>query len=640
MNSLLSILIVQELPTSPIAGTLYFVVGDDKTYRAFVAGFDGEAGYVALSVNDLDALLAQIQGYVDEAAEEAGLAADAAAASASSANASAASAALALVNGKLYATTGAGISATSSGDYFLVVGSGNLYAELYKNIAGVATDQNLAIPSLTALLAVATFPVSERFAVLVEDANAAGPHVAEYVDRTGKRVIAAATIRTLNGLDADSFIRGARPFAAKIPGDVLHINADGQSLMDSGVGGGNFTLSPDGPSYAWPRDVNSPAQATQVPLTSDSVVATGLVLSTVAEPHGQSPLFGCISMLRQLLLDEDGIAYSDGPSIFTGNNSVGSTAISAHQSGTTPYINARSQESATRDAAALLGLRGRALGTIWGQGEADIGGTAADYYAALLTLAQSQRTSIRANLPHQEFDPILITYATASFRVSGPPSPNNFPVARAQHKLAIDQPALVGFSSAIYQLPYSYDTGSYPNYNDAGLHPTKEGAHWEGAYYGLTLKRKMFDGLTWLPMNVVAVQREGNSVFVTYAIRGDRLVIDTDWVPLQSNYGVIVINEAGGGTITQTQVPRIVSDRVYGSFRTVCITLNTPPIDGFRLDMAMTPAVKLFPYVGAASNFRDDYGVRLKDIDRPLYDPMPPHSIRLKLANPGWEYVL
>lgn len=45
---------------------------------------------------------------------------------------------------------------TTSGDYLLVAGSGNTYASLYKNVAGVITSQGLAIPSKAALDALLT----------------------------------------------------------------------------------------------------------------------------------------------------------------------------------------------------------------------------------------------------------------------------------------------------------------------------------------------------------------------------------------------------------------------------------------------------------------------------------------------------
>ena len=57
----------------------------------------------------------------------------------------------AATSANLYADTAAGITATSSGDFFLVVGSGDVYATLYKNVSGTATAQGLTLPSTAAL---------------------------------------------------------------------------------------------------------------------------------------------------------------------------------------------------------------------------------------------------------------------------------------------------------------------------------------------------------------------------------------------------------------------------------------------------------------------------------------------------------
>lgn len=104
---------------------------------------------------EIDATLAAAVAARDRSQTNADLTVTNATASAASAVAAGlyAAAAQALATG-LYATTGAGISGTTNGQYFLVVGSGNTYASLYKNVAGVATSQSLDIPSLAALTAI------------------------------------------------------------------------------------------------------------------------------------------------------------------------------------------------------------------------------------------------------------------------------------------------------------------------------------------------------------------------------------------------------------------------------------------------------------------------------------------------------
>jgi len=49
--------------------------------------------------------------------------------------------------GGVYASTALGIAATTNGQLFLVQGANDVFANLYKNVSGVATDQGLALPS-------------------------------------------------------------------------------------------------------------------------------------------------------------------------------------------------------------------------------------------------------------------------------------------------------------------------------------------------------------------------------------------------------------------------------------------------------------------------------------------------------------
>lgn len=122
---------------------------DSGTVPVFVTGATGPAG---ASTAEAEAAADAAQTSSDEAAASAA-AASAAASAAGDAEAAAAlyaAAAEAFANG-LYPDTAAGLAGTADGGYFLVAGSGNTFATLYKDVGGVATAQGLEIPSLAAI---------------------------------------------------------------------------------------------------------------------------------------------------------------------------------------------------------------------------------------------------------------------------------------------------------------------------------------------------------------------------------------------------------------------------------------------------------------------------------------------------------
>jgi hypothetical protein len=61
-----------------------------------------------------------------------------------------------MASGDVYTSTAEGIAATVAGQYFWVAAPGALSIPLYKNVAGVATSQNISIPAGTGVAAEAT----------------------------------------------------------------------------------------------------------------------------------------------------------------------------------------------------------------------------------------------------------------------------------------------------------------------------------------------------------------------------------------------------------------------------------------------------------------------------------------------------
>ena len=82
-------------------------------------------------------------------------------------------------------TAAIGNYAVPSGEYYLVKGSGNTWATLYKNVAGVATSQSLSFPSLSALLVNASRGMAAK-GVYTENFNDnTGPTTINITDAAG-----------------------------------------------------------------------------------------------------------------------------------------------------------------------------------------------------------------------------------------------------------------------------------------------------------------------------------------------------------------------------------------------------------------------------------------------------------------------
>lgn len=484
-----------------------------------------------------------------------------------------------------------------------------------------------------------------RFGVGFTDYDASGKKVSVAIHRSGKIEMASADIRMLGGRNTDAFLRASRPDIV-MPYDVAIIQNDGQSLSVSGLGGGRGLVPvPNGDTLSWPFKVANPAQGSEVGCDSINPKVNQAENGNANISVGVCPGHGAVAMLRQLWREEEGIAVADQPRLFMVANGTGSTPLSLHVEGQTSFETGMTQAAASREHARSRSLRGRFAFKLIIDTEADSSAntppaTYQDQMINKLSLAQARR--YKAIAPEQSFDPLLISSQAASIIGN-----QRWAIARTIYKMALDRPENLLFSGPIYDLPYIFDRGGYPNFNDGGLHPTQLGAYLHGARMGLVGYRRT-RGLDVRPIRCVARNDDGKTLFLTFALRyGKRLVRGPiGWTTTQPNCGIACFDESNGGAA----VPFTAEPSICRDFVTLAFPLGTAPRAGLRIDFGQ-PAQKMYPYspgtyspgryTGAALDLHDDFGLMFRDdamgIEYPMVDHFPVHSIRLTASGAGFE---
>lgn len=86
------------------------------------------------------------------------------------------------------------------------------------------------------------------------------------------------------------------------------------------------------------------------------------------------------------------------------------------------------------------------------------------------------------------------------------------------------------------------------------VHPTGTGEKWTGAYLGLVAYRWLFKGVKPVPLAPTRIDPVGKSLVATFPVDpGKKLVLDTDTVSAQTNYGLTMV-DASDSAITITGV--------------------------------------------------------------------------------------
>jgi hypothetical protein len=288
------------------------------------------------------------------------------------------------------------------------------------------------------------------------------------------------------------------------------------------------------PQYDYVADSDAVRYASLIP----AVEAQSPVNATLAE----TPAMGAGDMIKQLMLDEDGISFTDqNYQMLLSTPGFGATAISGFAKGGTHYTRMMTQATYGASLAAAAGKTFGVPAVSWTQGENDYlaGNTQASYATSLNTLVSDQNTDFKA-ISGQTKDVLLISYQIASHKVNGQTVPA---IALAQTQVAASNP-LVVIATPMYIFEYQ-------DSNNNHLMPVS--SRWMGAYYGLAYKRVVIDGLPFVPVKAISSTKSGAIANVKFSVPVGKLVFDTTLVALNTNYGFELV-DSGGTAITINSV--------------------------------------------------------------------------------------
>lgn len=316
---------------------------------------------------------------------------------------------------------------------------------------------------------------------------------------------------------------------------------------------------------------------------------------------GETPTWGALKMIRELLYAENGV-----PENFAGYQQIGSapgegaTNIAGWQPGWPRYGRMLNNITEGYARAQELNKTYRLASTQWFQGEADYSiGTTLDTFKTLTTNVVDGISAHAISVTGQQA-PIFIIPQIAShlryFKNEGIATAAECRMALAQAQLANER-SDVYLSCPMYILDYA--SGGYGN-----PHLTAASSDIAGAYNGLVEKRVLIDGEDWQPLQPISLIRDGAAVRVKFYVPVGPLVIDTDYVAENENYGFNLFQPDGTTEIPITQV------RLSGVDSLDIVTGGTVPAGAilryaFYTNVAAGQCGRM---VGARGNLRDSQG--------------------------------
>lgn len=265
---------------------------------------------------------------------------------------------------------------------------------------------------------------------------------------------------------------------------------------------------------------------------------------------GETPAYGCAQMILQLLESENGITAADlGANFLFSAPGDGSKKAADLASGTVyfdrlkedvTYGRARGDDTTPDTLYDLL-----ALCMIQGEADYQANTAAATWKTTVEAIRTDAQTWKQAEADTARTLPML-WYQTPSHLYYGRTTPS---IALAQLELCETDEH--GFAGPIYFMPFADQ-----------VHLTNIGYKWMGAYFGLLIKRWLFDGYKPAPLVPTRVEAIGNALVATFPVDpGKKLVLDTTTVAAQTNYG-FTMADSGGSAITVTGVSIVGPDKV------------------------------------------------------------------------------
>lgn len=534
----------------------------------------------------------------------------------------------------VYATTAAGLAATTNGQYFNVpASSANDSLILYQNSSGTAVEvkrypstqaldfiSRTAVPDYAYIVmdqsGLVAFAVkedgttkaaaletpkvngvsTEPFATSMSIAGASSTRDIDgyaylLTDQDGKAVFGISTdgtvktqeliASTLNGVSVASIIKGSTGApVGEFLAEVNYINNTGQS--NAAGRGTAITTSQEYDNIGFTARVNAPAAT--VTLTAVNTQPSGI---------GESPMFGTLGHIKELILEENQIAYtSNNYQLLTSNNGYDGYGIDDLRKGTSPYSIAMSHVQSGYNIAQAAAKTFKYQALTWTQGEADAAKGRLAYKSALVQLANDYDADGKA-ITGQTEDVALITWQVASIDRS---------VALAQLD-AHEESSKVFLACPAYQFDYA-----------DSLHLTATSYKWLGAYYGLVYKRIKVDKIDWQPLKPISSTRQGAVLNVKFHVPVQPLVLETSLIPAQSQHGFTLV-DSGGNNIAISSVSVIHGD-------TIKIVAASSIPAGAKLRYGFNSATGKGSYVGGCGNLRDSQGEEIiySAINKPMHN--------------------
>lgn len=341
------------------------------------------------------------------------------------------------------------------------------------------------------------------------------------------------------------------------------------------------------PQYDYPTDTKEQWYAGLVP----AIEAQSPTWSSLAE----TPSMGTGDAIKELILSEDGLSHTDmNYQLLMSAPGYGALSLNGLKKGTTHYTRLIEQVTAGKSLSQAANKLYKAQAVTWTQGESEGLAQTKEAYSTLFNqFALDLNTDIKA-ITGQTTDVALISYQIASHKVSG----------RTDPAIALAQLASSNATSNIYIATPTYHL-TYQSSNN--YHVTAESSRLLGAYYGLAYKRIVIDGEDWQPVRPLSSVKSGKFVNVKFNVPRGKLVLDTELVSENTNYGFELVTSAGVA-IAITEVKIISPD-------TVKVVSNTAIPVGAKLRYAWSGAENVGRLTGARGNLRDTQG------DDIVFDP-------------------
>ena len=527
----------------------------------------------------------------------------------------------ALINGKVYATTAAGLAATTTTQYFSVPSSdGAEHLILYLNSAGVAVEQKrypsaarldqflpyaalgyvytivdqdgvialailadggtVQIPKLhipgrllvgsNAVLAPET-PLGFGWAVLDADGN-----LGCGMKNTGEFVAGGLQATTLNGLAISSYQNRSAQLGA-FDAEINHFISYGQSRSVGADSVPVITTTQRFDALKFNGGVRAQDGGGTVAQNHTSLQP---LTETEISLRGETPVAGATEFIKELILLENGISFTGQSYQLLGSAPGQSgTAIAGLISPSTPYQNVTSDISYGFSLAQAAGKTYKVRAFDWMQGESDyaVNTVGATYKAQLIQL-RTDIANFAKTTTGQTEDVVCIQDQLCDHGSYG--NANNPYLALIQLDLAKTQPFFYLSCPTYFATP-------------GGVHHSASASKWIGAYHGLVYKRVVIDKVDWKPVSPVSAYRQGNIAMVRLNTPAPPLVIDAVSVPAQTNSGFSLVTSANVA-ITISSITLIEKDLV----KIVAAT-------------AIPAGAKLRYGFGGIGNLRDSQGLTL-----------------------------